>query len=983
MLRTLVVSTFVLALLSAPATAIAQVQTGSIFVKAVDEQGGVLPGATVTIASPVLPQEIAGVTDAGGIYRIPGLSVGTYIVKLAMQGFQTIIRENVIVTQGATVSIDLTMRVSTVSEEVTVRGESPIVDVKSANVAVNIDKHLLETTPGGKDIWNIIEYKAPGVIFDQPDVGGNQGGLQRAMTSRGTPNSQNTQLLNGVNVNDPAAQGFSMNYYIPSAFENIQVSSGAQDISVGTAGVLINMVTKSGSNRINGLALQTYQGDATQWDNIDQTLRDAGFRPNAAAVDYITNSNFQLGGPLVRNRLFYFGSFNFQGTHVNVPGFPAVPPPQVSTFLANTSEQDTTDILAGEGKLNYTLNGSNRLEGYLSKQRYDKPNRGANASTTQDSDSKELDTFVITQIAWNSVLSDRMFLDTKLSYNNTHFPLLQKTGLQPLNDNTTGVLLRNRTSSQTMFRRRIQVVSNLQYYLPKFLGGRHEFKAGFDNGYTPEDVDVTRVDDVNLTFRSGATGNAPSVTVFNSPLHLERAVMSTALYGQDSYSIDRLTVTAGLRWERVEGYLPAQQAPPSRYFPEGLVFEGVTIGGVVQNYTVRKQFPAVRNNPLWYNFAPRVHATYDLSGRGKTVAKFSAGRYLDQIGTGTPPNPNASISQTYAWNDVNGDLIFQPGDAVWNGRRYVGGEFGGTNNPNPTGLAVATFDRSLKRPKRNEYTFGVDHELFPDVLLSVDYIQREERDVTGQVDQSLDLWDQLYTPVTLTEPGRDGLNGTADDQSITAYGLNPGAVVSSVTVNDDRLAVRYKGLATVVTKRYSNGWTLLAGYDYSHTKVDLLSLANPNAARVNADGEFGGRRHNFKASGSYMLPYQVLVAGNLRWQSGLPITRTVQLALPQGNVNVNAEPRGSVRLPALSTIDVRAGRYFRVGTNQLELSMDVYNLANSNTTWNVRTNTGRTLVFPNGDPAQARQEIASFLSPTGVLGPRIIRFNVTYVFGRQ
>ena len=315
----------------------------------------------------------------------------------------------------------------------------------------------------------MLEYKAPGVVVESPDVGGNQGGLQRSMSARGTPNAQNTQLLNGVNVNDPAAQGFAMSYYIPTVFENVEVSTGAQDISVGTGGILINMVTKSGTNTFSGSALQTYQGKNTQADNIDDELKAGGIRPNANSTDLITNSNFQAGGPLLRNKLFYFASANYQATHVGVVGFPAVVPYSfVPTPLADTSDQDTTDILAGEGKVTYQLNGNNRFEGYLSKQRYDKPNRGANNVTTQESNSKELDTFVIAQLSYNRVLSSSMFLDAKISYNNTHFPLYQKTDLQPLNDNTSGVLYRNRTSTAIMFRRRMQAIANLHYYVPQF-----------------------------------------------------------------------------------------------------------------------------------------------------------------------------------------------------------------------------------------------------------------------------------------------------------------------------------------------------------------------------------------------------------------------------------------------------------------------------------------------------------------------------------
>jgi hypothetical protein len=983
-----------LAIIAGAGSATAQIQTGSIVIRAADDQGAVVPGATVTISSPVLPRELSGVTDSSGTFQMPGLSVGIYTVKTTLQGFQTVIREDVVVRQGQTSSIEISMKVSTVAEEVTVRGESPVVDAKAVGASVNIDTALLEKAPGGRDIWNVIEYKAPGVVVESPDVGGNQGGLQRSLSARGTPNAQNTQVLNGVNVNDPAAQGFAMYYYVPTTLENVQVSSGGQDIAVGTGGVFINMVTKSGSNRFSGMGLQTYQGHRTQGSNIDSPLTNAGLRPNANSTEKLVNTNAQAGGPLMRNKLFYFGTFNYQATNIKVPNFPSFVPSYVDAPLIGTSDQDTTEILAGEGKVTYQPGARNRFEGFIAKQRYDKPNRGAGgtvnvlnqnvAAGTQDSDSKELDTFLIAQLSYNRVLSDRMFLDSKVSYNNTHFPLYQKTDLQPLADTSTATLFRNRQSSQIMFRRRVQLVTNFQYYLPRFAGGRHEFKAGFDNGYTPEDVDTLRVGDVNLSFASLPTPRAAQVQIFNTPLHQERAVMSTALYGQDAYTIGRLTVIGGIRWERVEGYLPAQQAPASRFFPEGLVFRGVSINGVVQDFTVRKNFDAVHENPLWYNWGPRVSAAYDINGKGKTVARVSWGRYLDQINTGTPPNPNANINQTYAWNDLNGDLNFQPGDASWTGLQYVGGEFGALQT---TGnLAIATFDKSVRRPFRKELTVGVDHELVPNLLLNVSYLRTREHDVTGQVDQNFNQWDQLFTPLTLTDPGRDGVTGTADDAPITVYNQNTGGTVTSpININDDRLATRYDGLDLVLSKRYTKGWAILAGYTYSRTRVDLTSLANPNAAYVNSAGESGGRRHNFKASGTYDLPYKIVFGGNFRLQSGLPITRTWAIPaaqLRQGSVTVNAEARGSQELDWLPTADVRAGRYFTIGGNRLELSLDVYNVTNANTVFAVRTNTGLSTIRVAGDVNNPATQIASFLSPTAVLAPRVLRFNISYNFGK-
>jgi hypothetical protein len=999
MLRKLgLVGILIVVLIGGVAPAAAQVQTGSLFIKIVDDQGGAVPGATVTLTSPVLPRPLVGVTDSEGAYRFSGLTIGTYAVKSVLSGFQTVNQEEIVIVQNQTVSIAVTMKVGTFSEAVTVSA-SPVVDTKSATVATNLDAMLLDTTPGGKDIWSILEYKIPGLVFDTPDVGGNQAGLQRGFTARGTPNAQNVQLVNGVNVGDPAAIGFSMNYYEPATFENVQVTTGAQDISMGTSGTLINMVTRSGTNRFGGQAGGTYQGKRTQWDNVDENLKQAGFRPEAQAVDYISNANIQVGGPLIANKLFYFANANNQQTHVNVPGYPAISPPQIPQITSG-NDRDSTEIWSMSGKLNYQLGAANRFEGYGNYQWYDKPNRGAGSNVTLDSNPKEYDTFLISQVSWNSVVSSKLVGDTKFAYSNTHFPLNQKTDQQTILDNSTGVRLRNNAQSALMFRRRVQVTSNWNYYVPDFLSGRHELKFGVDHGYTPEDVTTTRVGNVNLTWRSvQGTAAQPAgpgnVTIFNSPTVVKRAVTNTAFYLQDSFAIKRLNLIAGIRHERVEGYIPPQTHESSQYFPSGTTISGLNValntGGTLTTYVVRDSFDEVKNAPLWKNWAPRVSATFDVSGSGKTVLKMSAGKYFDQVGTGTPgPNPNGTVSQTYPWVDLNGDLSFQPGNATWNGSRYVGGEFGSTvttsiPNPNP-------FDKNRKQTWRREFTVGVDHELFPAFRLSAAFFNRREFDTYATVDGDLSQWDTMFSPIQADDPGRDGIVGTTDDKKITVYSLNPGfTLVDDFQINDDRLGVKYNGVEIVGTKRYGKGTTVLAGYTYSREEQDIVSLANPNSARVNADGISGGRRHNFKVSGSATLPYRLIFGANFLAQSGRPITRSVNIGgcsatvttgcLLQGSQGVNAEPRGTVELPARLQTDLRVGRLFNLDGRKFELGMDVYNLTNANTVYDVRTGTGRTNVRYANDPTQPITTIPTFNSPTAALGPRIIRFNVTYWFG--
>ena len=271
----------------------------------------------------------------------------------------------------------------------------------------------------------------------------------------------------------------------------------------------------------------------------------------------------------------------------------------------------------------------------------------------------------------------------------------------------------------------------------------------------------------------------------------------------------------------------------------------------------------------------------------------------------------------------------------------MGGEFGalannGTSIPNPN-----RFD-PRERTYRNELTAGIDREIFPGVRGSATYIRKREKNPITTIWVPPDQWVTSYVPMPVIDPGVDGVNGTADDATVTGFNIIPGLTPSSRQANSDRLATRYDGLELTVEKRYEQGFALVGGYTYARTRV--------------AEGESGGRRHLFKVTGSYMFPHQILFGANVRFQSGLPFTRTFTAQacsttvttncltpLPgDNNTTILAEPRGSRELPNLFTLDVRAGRFFRLGTNRLEPSMDLYNLANSNTVYDVRAGSGLT-----------------------------------------
>jgi len=935
-----------LALLTSPAAA--QVQTGSILVRVQDEQGAAVPGVTVTISSSALVAgSTSGVTDSGGVNRFPSLPPGTYAVRLELQGFRPVIRENVSVLVGQTTPLDMTLTVATLAETVTVTGTSPVVDTTSATVAVNLSEQLLQGTPGGRDIWSLVEYKVPSLLITRPDVGGTSGGLQGVYSARGTPSTQNSQFLNGINVGDPQAVGAAGFYYDFDAFDDIQVSTGAHDITVPTSGVFLNMVTKGGTDQWRGRSTFTWLGDATQWQNIDDNLLRYGFRPETNSVDFVSDVNISGGGPVIAKKFRIFGSFRDWRVHVNTPA-------AFSTLVL-----DKTDITSGMVNATWQINDKNRLTGFYSRQYYKKPNRFLAASNLleQASTSNEDDVFDVYQALWNSVLSNNFFIDARVGLNKIFFPTYLNGNDQTLLDAATGIRTRNFTTGTERWRDRYQANATGQYYLDEWLGGRHEFKFGFDHAHAPVENRVVRFDDVDLTY-SSATGRSQFVTIFGTPFYSKSAVDVTALYAQDSYSVGRLTLTAGLRWERLEAYLPEQSSPPSAYFPE-----------------LVRTFPEQRDIVEWFTTGPRVSAAYDLFGNGETALKFSAGRYYYIIPAGggilDTVNPNGNYSQQFSWNDANGDLRFQ------NGEQF------GTPVISQVNVSTVSIDPDYSRPYTDEYTGSLDHELFPAVRLSVVYTYRREKNPQATSNPG-NPYDTFLT--TRPDSGRDGVFGTADDGTFQFYNRNSAANLIYFT-NDPTSLQTYKGLEFTVTKRMANRWQMLAGYTWSQSRITGQSVnVNPNAL-INADGpvtgQLGDRPHQFKVTGTYITPfYDIGVAGNLNAQSGMVITRQLNTPLTVGgNTAVNVEPLGSYRLDQRTSIDLRAFKAFRFGgARELEASVDFNNLMNNNVAWDARVLGGTINLRQDGDPNGAINTVPQFGSPSQVLGPRNIRFNVAFRF---
>src|SRR5687767_8354796 len=315
--KTLFASMLVLAM-GTTTTAAAQ-QTGEIFGRAADNSGAVLPGTTVTVAGPALIQPRVAVTSETGSYSVPELPIGTYSVTFELAGFRSLVLQDIRVTIGFRAQVNGQLELSTVQETVTVTGASPLVDTREVGTSSTFDLETMQNIPSARDPWVMLE-RTPGIFMDRANVGGNQSGQQSGYISRGATSTNNKWSIDGVDITDMAATGASPIYYDFDMLEEMQVTTGGADASQQTGGVGINLVTKSGTDRFKGNGRFLVTDQALQGDNITEELRAAG-AGSGAPIQNIRDYGFDVGGPLKKGKVWYWGSYGTQDIKTGVVGF--------------------------------------------------------------------------------------------------------------------------------------------------------------------------------------------------------------------------------------------------------------------------------------------------------------------------------------------------------------------------------------------------------------------------------------------------------------------------------------------------------------------------------------------------------------------------------------------------------------------------------------------------------------------------------------
>ena len=304
---------WVMALVLGMATATfanAQVQSGSVSGAIRDAQGGVLPGATVTLAGNGPSQSF--VTTEDGQYRFLNVPPGTYNLTTTLQGFQTVVREGVVVAVGQSVLLPITLTLATVQETVTVTGESPVIDAKAMGTATNFTQDELSRVPNSRDPWALLRT-VPGVSLDRVNIAGNETGQQSSFVAKGSRQGDAVWTMDGVPITDMATNGASPTYFDYDAFDEIQISTGGNDIRQPTGGVGLNFVVKRGSNQFRGTARAYYTGEEIEATNVPDELLARGVTAETADHNQqITDVGADFGGPALKDKLFFWGSIGQQ-----------------------------------------------------------------------------------------------------------------------------------------------------------------------------------------------------------------------------------------------------------------------------------------------------------------------------------------------------------------------------------------------------------------------------------------------------------------------------------------------------------------------------------------------------------------------------------------------------------------------------------------------------------------------------------------------
>ncbi|HEY7289104.1 MAG TPA: TonB-dependent receptor [Vicinamibacterales bacterium] len=875
--------------LAMPASA--QIGSSGISGTVKDSSDALLPGVTVEAASPALIEGTrTTVTDNAGQFKITDLRPGEYVVTFTLAGFRTVRREGITLPAAFVATVNAEMSVGALQESITVTGDSPLVDVRSTATGAVMNREKLDTIPTGKDPFAVGQL-IPGITTATPDVGGTQVMQQPTLQVHGSSNNDNVFMVDGVQIQHIGFGGNQTGfYYNDGMMEEISYTTSSLPAEAPVGGVQINMIPKEGGNSFRGMFFATGANTSMQSDNQSQDYINLGFKAQNK-VQSVYDFNANLGGPIVKDRAWFFGTFrrwssnNYLGNTFTSTGAQAI------------DDQHLTDFT---GRATLQINHNNKVTVHYDKGikwRGHRPNNFITVTTNDPLSDvvQTTDNIYIGEVKWTSPLTNHLLAEAAVFTLPVYYRLLREPGTAPNAISTldqTNSAIYNITPREDVDSARMYTYAGNVAYV----SGAHEIKVGTQvrTGWSQEQF-TTPGDIVQVI----VGGKANSVRLMNTPSgHLERGV-NAALYAQDSWRFNRVTINYGLRYEHFLMSIPAQGSPAGTWVPA-------------------REFPAQDGIVNWNTFSPRLGFSWDLQGDGRTALKGGVSRYdrLEGVTIIQPLNQRNISFETCPWSD-NGDLVAQNSEIDF-------GRCTGAFTP-----TLGFVDPNLVRPHQWEYTAMVQRQLGARTSVSVGYYGRQFSDLYSTVNALVPS--SSYTPVTITNP-LTGAPLTVYNQSAATKN----SVQNTVTTLPS-LSQRYDGVEVQANTRTTN-LNVFGGVTIGNDRGDLDNgdLNNPNVV-INNNGAIGyDSRFQIRGGFSYRFPYEIQFSGSVRESQGLPRTITYTLTtadvpgLTQVTQSVKLAPAGDSRYPWVNIVDLRFSKSFRAGNTRIEPIADLFNVFNNN-----------------------------------------------------
>lgn len=963
----------------APATW-SQSAGGNVYGKVADEQGAVLPGASVQIGSSTIggaPR--TATTGAQGDFRFLNLDPGRYVVTVAMKGFATTTRA-VAINTGTNVDLTFGLKVAGISETLSVTAETPTVDTKRVGTSTTLTSDELSKTPQGRDPWAVLKT-VPGVLVDRVSIAGNEAGQQSNFAGKGAQFTDTMWNLDGVVITDTTSYGASSMYFDFDAFDQINVTTGGGDLKVQTGGLGLNFVTKRGTNAFHGSARIYGSSHKAESKNVPSAIAGSATLLDGRAdqIRQIADYGFDLGGPLIKDKLWFWGSYGHN---------------DIRLYRYTSASADKTILNNFNAKVNWQASPNDMVSFFFFNGKKSKfgrdPGYEANNAALwnqgsfyeQSSCGLPCGMHGLWKAEVNHTFSSNLFVNAKYAFFNWGYGFdAQDGGSNDLSiDHVAGTA--KGSAEKLRFLKPWHTANVDGSYFFNGLGGSNELKFGFGYRHWPNTSSAAFSGNeiVSVHNNDDPTDPASHVAWVTRPGVVKFVANNLSAYVGDTLTSGRMTLNAGVRWDRQEAKNSPSTAPANALFPDllpALNFDGNT--------------PAI----VWKDFSPRVGLTVALDDKKKTVVRASYARYAGQLGP-LDASYNSPVTYgytylAYRWADRNGDGFAQKDEILTNaGVLY----FANVDPKNPTSLgALNKIDPNYHANHDQEAIVGIDHELLPNFSVGAAYTWRRGTDIADwapRIDSSGRLLTSAdYIPATVTGGGF----------SATYYSPDPAKVGDGARLLTNRtdMHLAYSGLEFTVNKRLSNRWMFRGAASWMDWKYGIdgpAALQNPTITDRDSvstgggpsgqsgpatDGgivslrSYGAKTNTYinskwqvSANGLYQLPGDFDVAAALTGRQGYPRALYLQQSAGlDGALRVLVQPEDAQRYPNFWNLDLRLAKTLKIkGSSNINVALDLFNVFNNNAVLQLG---------PRQNSAAANQILE-------VVNPRILRLGLRLQF---